>query len=66
MPSNLGCGSLDWVRILENHHSLGRNVLRQVLWRLTYKVLLEEINLIILLDAFSGSQAHFLSSLSKA
>ena len=53
MPCDLGDCSLDLVGVLEDHDRLRRNWLTCQLWLLVGEVLLEEIQLVVLLDAAS-------------
>ena len=55
MPGNFGNATLDLLWILEDHDSLGGDWLRHILWLLSLEVFLEEIDLIVLLDAAGGS-----------
>ena len=55
MPCDLGHTTLHLLWVLEDHHSLGGDWLRHVLWLFTLKVLFKEIDLIVLFDAALGS-----------
>ena len=50
MPNDLIGRTLNLVVVLEDHHSLGVEILGQVLRLFTLKVLFEEIDLIVLFD----------------
>ena len=66
MPCDLGHGSLDNVGVLEDHDSLGSDWLRHEFGILTREVLLEQINLVVLLDATSGALDKLTSGLTEA
>ena len=51
MEDDLRGGTLDAVRVLEDHNGLGVDGLGQVLGLLTGEVLFEEVDLVVLLDA---------------
>lgn len=65
MPGNAGGSSLDVVGVLEDHHCFGGDVLAQVLGLLACKVLLEQVDLVVLEDALGSALNHFFCSLSK-
>ena len=66
MPSNLGDCSLDGVRILKNHDSLGGDGLGHEFGILASEVLLEQIDLVVLLNAVGGALDKFTSGLAEA
>ena len=66
MPSDLSGGSLDLVGVLEDHQGLGRDVLGQVLSLFASKVLLEQVDFVVLEDALCSSLAHRLGSNCKS
>lgn len=51
MPRDLGDRALNLIGVLEDHHSLSVDDFSSVLGLLTFKVLLEQINLVVLTDA---------------
>ena len=55
MPCDLGHTTLHLLWILEDHHCLGRDWLRHVLWLFMLEVLLKEIDLVVLFDAALSS-----------
>ena len=62
MPADLCNGAFDVVRVLEDHNSLCVDVLREVLWLFTLEVFLEQVDFVVLLDAFFGILNQILSS----
>ena len=66
VPCDLGNGTLDGVGVLEDHHSLGGDWLRHELGVLTLEILLEQINLVVLLDAAGGALNKLTSGLTEA
>lgn len=51
VPRDLGDRALNLIGVLEDHHSLSVDDFSSVLGLLTFKVLLEQINLVVLTDA---------------
>ncbi len=66
MPTDLGDGPFDLVGVLEDHHGLGGDGFRQQLWLLPTKVLLEQIDLVVLPNALLGRCDQVFRSLSEA
>lgn len=66
MPCDLGDRALDSVGVLEDHDGLCGNGLRHEFGILTVEVLLEEINLVVLLNAASGTLNELAGSLTEA
>ena len=66
VPCDLGHGTLDGVGVLEDHDGLGGDGLRHEFGVLTLEVLLEEINLVVLLDATRGALDELTSGLAEA
>ena len=62
VPGDLCNGAFDVVRVLEDHNSLCVDVLREVLWLFTLEVFLEQVDFVVLLDAFFGILNQILSS----
>ena len=54
VPRDLCNGAFNVVRVLENHNSLRVDVLREMLWLLTFEVLFEKIDFIVLFNALFG------------
>lgn len=66
VPRDLGDGALDGVGVLEDHDGFRGDGLRHELRILTVEVLLEEIDLIVLLDAAGGASNELASGLTEA
>ena len=66
MPGDFGDSTLNSVRVLEDHDSLGGDRLRHELWVFTLEVLFEEIDLVVLLNAAGCSLDEFTSGLTVA
>lgn len=62
VPGDLCNGAFDVVGVLEDHNSLRVDVLREVLWLFTLEVFLEQVDFVVLLDAFFGILNQILSS----
>jgi hypothetical protein len=66
LPGNLSYSTLDSVRIFEDHKSFSVNLFTHIFCFLTRKVLLEQVNLIVLLNATFSSPSQILSSRCEA
>lgn len=66
MPADFSYCSLNWVRVFENHDCFSGDSLRKVLWLLTAEILLEQIDLIVLSNAFLSARDEVLRGLGKA
>ena len=66
MPCDLGHGTLDGVGVLEDHDSLGSDGLRHEFGVLALEVLLEQINLVVLLDATGCALDELTRGLAEA
>ena len=65
VPSDASGRSLEVIWVLEDHLGLGGDGLREMLGLLSSKVLLEQIDDVVLLDATSGSSDHLLGGLRE-
>ena len=65
MPRQTGSRSLEIVWILEDHESLGRDILREMLWLLTMEIFFKEIDLVILSNTSRCTLDHISCSLRK-
>ena len=65
LPNDLGGSSLDLVGVLEDHLGLHGDILRHMLGLFTSEVLFEEVDLVVLEDAFGGALGHTLGSLRE-
>ena len=66
VPRNLRHRALDSVRVLEDHHSLGRDRLGHELGVLALEILLEQVDFVVLLDAARRSLYELASRLPEA
>jgi hypothetical protein len=60
LPSNLSYGALNLVRIFEDHKSFSVNLFTHIFGFLTCEVLLEQVNLIVLLNATFSCSSQIL------
>ena len=66
VPCDLSYGTLDSVRVLEDHHGLGGDWLRHELGVFTLEILFKEIDLVVLLDAAGGALDELTGGLAEA
>jgi hypothetical protein len=66
VPVDLGDCSADWVGVLEDHHCLGRDALREKLRLLAREILFEQINLVVLSNGLLGASSKITGSLGEA